>query len=464
MEDLTPVHIGLMGHIDHGKTELARALSERVSTAGLDKHPQSKERGITIDLGFTMFVLGDYLATLVDAPGHADLIRSVVASAGIIDTAILVVAVDEGPQVQTGEHIVVLRAMGIDTVVVVLSKSDLVDNARLEAVESSMRSIIEGVGFETVRYTRTSALNSEGIDSLRTTLLEVIKPVERDIEGSFLMPIDHSFTVRGHGTVLTGTVLRGTIEVGDTAEIRPQGMIARLRTIQTYGANRQRAEAGDRIGINVPEIDSKMVSRGDYVCVNSSLQNASGIITDLTLNPLYRGRVTNGMNVSATIGMPSVTAEVFPFSVEDKKRVMLEQTSEKRISAALLLQRKVAVESGMNVLLIRTDLPPTSMRIVASGHVVELPESVRLHRRRERRGQVSRIREDDVLIEGLAHSNQSAALLIGTEVQSLSGHRGVLLKPFGTRGVLAASFDDVIEKGDVVVFTTLKEVELGFGR
>jgi len=97
MDNLVPVHIGLMGHIDHGKTALARAISEHVSTAGLDKHPQAQERGITIDLGFTMFILNKYLVTLVDAPGHADLIRSVVAGANIIDSAILTVAADEGP-------------------------------------------------------------------------------------------------------------------------------------------------------------------------------------------------------------------------------------------------------------------------------------------------------------------------------------------------------------------------------
>jgi len=108
-----PVHIGLLGHIDHGKTEVARALSEIVSTAGLDKHPQAQERGISIDLGFTSFHLDGYLVTLVDAPGHAELIRSVVAGANIIDAAILGVAADEGPKIQTGEHIIILQSFAI---------------------------------------------------------------------------------------------------------------------------------------------------------------------------------------------------------------------------------------------------------------------------------------------------------------------------------------------------------------
>ncbi|MHA2188062.1 MAG: GTP-binding protein, partial [Candidatus Thorarchaeota archaeon] len=135
MDKLTSVHVGLMGHIDHGKTELARALSEKISTAGLDKHPQSKERGITIDLGFTMFSLNDYLVTLVDAPGHADLIRSVVASSSIIDAAIIAVAADEGPKIQTGEHLVVLKSMGIESIVVAITKMDLVKQKKPSIVE-----------------------------------------------------------------------------------------------------------------------------------------------------------------------------------------------------------------------------------------------------------------------------------------------------------------------------------------
>ena len=141
MSELIPVHVGLMGHIDHGKTELARVLSEKVSTAGLDKHPQSKRRGITIDLGFTMFKLKEYIVTLVDAPGHADLIRSVVAGANIIDAAILVIAADEGPMVQTGEHIIVLRSLEVKSLVVALTKIDLVDETKLSETTNKIHNI-----------------------------------------------------------------------------------------------------------------------------------------------------------------------------------------------------------------------------------------------------------------------------------------------------------------------------------
>ena len=213
MTEQIVVHVGLVGHIDHGKTALAAVLSEGVFTAGLDKHPQARERGITIDLGFTMFRLDKYVVTLVDAPGHADLIRSVVAGASIIDAAILTVAADEGPKVQTGEHLIVLNSVGIDSLVVAITKTDLTDEERINRVEAQTRFIVDDLDFAHVEYVRVSAKKRKGIGELRAALLRVLTPRPRNTGGPFLMPIDHAFSVKGHGTVVTGTVLRGEVSV-----------------------------------------------------------------------------------------------------------------------------------------------------------------------------------------------------------------------------------------------------------
>lgn len=463
MEKLTPVHIGLMGHIDHGKTELARALSERVSTAGLDKHPQAKERGITIDLGFTMFVLDNYLVTLVDAPGHADLIRSVVASANIIDAAILVVAADEGPMIQTGEHIVVLQAMGIDTIVVALTKSDLVSQGQLEDVRTRVQTILEGLGFKRVEYVSVSAPKTEGIDKLRSTLLDVIVPKQGDVDGALLMPIDHAFSVKGHGTVTTGTILRGTMRVGEDVKILPLGSRANVRSIQTFGTEREVAKVGDRVGVNLPDVSHSDLNRGDYVCAGKCPEKSKCVFVRLTTNPLYRGRVSNRMVLSATIGMPSVTAQIVSFSQSDSERIVMDEVVSSEFDAALLLKSDIAVEVGMKVLLIRTDLPPTSMRIVASGSIIDIPESVRLKVRKERIGHVSRVRDEDVLVEGLSSSKQRAILLAGSPVSTKGGVKGTIDRPFGTRGVLSVQFDGKVKEGDKVVYVLFKEEEFRFG-
>lgn len=464
MDKLVPVHVGLMGHIDHGKTALAKALSEKVSTAGLDKHPQAQKRGITIDLGFTMFVLENYLVTLVDAPGHADLIQSVVAGANIIDAAILVVAADEGPMVQTGEHLVVLQSMGIEHVVVAVTKTDLVAQGKISAVENQMRSILNDTTFTNAEFVHVSALKNEGVDELRTALLRVLAPRNRDSKASLSIPIDHAFPVKGHGTVITGTIQTGSLSVGEIVELAPLGKTSRTRSIQTFGEERERASAGDRVGVNVPEIDDKDITRGDYLCKPGSMQHSTGFIAHLRVNPLYKGRITKRMTVNIAVGMPAVTGQIVPFRETDGMRVVHEVVDTQEFDAALPLQKTVALTTGTRVLLVRTDLPPTQMRIIGSGEVVELPEKVVLFRPRTRVGRVQRLRERDVLVEGLASSKEVAERLVGSKATSGSGVVGIIRQPFGTRGVVAIEFEDPVRPSETVTYQWLTEEVYTFGR
>ena len=457
-----PVHIGLMGHIDHGKTALAQAISEQVSTAGLDKHPQAKERGITIDLGFTMFVLDRYLVTLVDTPGHADLIRSVVAGANIIDSAIVTVAADEGPKIQTGEHLVVLRSMDIDSIVVAITKCDLVNNGQISEVEKIMKAVVNEAGFSNVEYVRVSAQKGQGIDDLRKALLKVIVPRGRIKEGPVLMPIDHAFSVKGHGTVVTGTVLRGCLSTNDTVEFVPARLRSKVRSIQTFSTKRQDAYAGDRIGVNTPEIDSKQISRGDYLATPNSIRVSDLLYIRVDINPLYKGRITQKMVVSAAIGMPMVTAQIIPFSVSEDKRVVLDIVGTRTFDAALLLQRPIAIDEQAKVLLLRTDLSPNQMRIIGSGKVTQIPENIVLNKRKIRIGKIQRIREDDTLVEGLASSKGVAESIIGSKVIS-NGVVGIIRATFGTRGVVSVEFEQDVKQDEEVRYARLVKEEFKFG-
>ncbi|MFX1481693.1 MAG: selenocysteine-specific translation elongation factor [Promethearchaeota archaeon] len=461
MDNLVPIHVGLMGHIDHGKTALAKVLSEKVSTAGLDKHPQAQERGITIDLGFTMFGLDKYLVTLVDAPGHADLIRSVVAGANIIDSAILVIASDEGPKIQTGEHIVVLLSMGVQSLVVALSKIELVNESQLVNVENRIRSLLANTIYKDARIVRVSAHTGIGIDELKQALIQVVKPRPRSTEGPLILPIDHAFPIKGYGTVVTGTILQGTIRSGESVEIAPLSKKSRVRSIQTFGKVRENASAGDRVGINIPDIDDTEITRGDYLCTSGSMSTSSGLKVRIQANPLYRGRITKRMTVSASIGMPSVTCQIMPL---DEHGVVLEAPEDKSFSAALLLQKPVATRVGTRLLLHRTDLPPTQMRIVGSGEIVEIPDKVILLRPRVRVGRVKRIRESDVLVEDLASSKRSAERLSNASVRSRSGVIGVIRQSFGTRGVVTVAFENAVDENEEVYYQRLTEEEYSFGR
>ena len=464
MDNLVPVHVGLMGHIDHGKTALAKAISEKVSTAGLDKHPQAQQRGITIDLGFTMFVLDKYLVTLVDAPGHADLIRSVVAGSNIIDAAILVVAADEGPMIQTGEHLVVLQSMGVGRILVAVTKTDLVSPETLTSVEEKIRAILTDTSFTDAEFVRVSALKGSGINELRTALLRILTPRTRDSESPLSLPIDHAFPIKGHGTVVTGTIQKGSIRIGETVELTPLGKTSRIRSIQTFGEEREKASAGDRVGVNVPEIDDNEIARGDYLCKPGSMSPANGFIAQLKTNPLYKGRITKGMTVSVSAGMPAVTGQILPFIVTTDARVVQEMTETKEFNAAFLLQKPIALSIGTKVLLLRTDLPPTQMRIIGSGEVVEIPKKIILSRPRVRTGKVQRIRERDVLVEGLASSKEVAERLVGSDARTAGGVVGVIRQPFGTRGVVVVEFDGPVKESETVNYQRLTEEEYSFGR
>jgi len=463
MDKLVPVHVGLMGHIDHGKTALASALSEKVSTAGLDKHPQAQQRGITIDLGFTMFVLDKFLVTLVDAPGHADLIRSVVAGSNIIDAAILVVAADEGPKIQTGEHLVVLQSMGVERVLVVVTKIDLVKPEKLTSVEDKMRVILANTQFANAEFVRVSALKGIGIDELRAALLRMLTPRVRDSESPLSIPIDHAFPIKGYGTVITGTIQRGSIRLGETVEIAPLGKKSRVRSIQTFGEEREVAYAGDRVGVNVPEIDDTEITRGDYLCTPGSMTRATGFFAKLKVNPLYKGRITKKMTISISAGMPSVTGQVLPFTFANDAKIVQEMTTANEFNAALLLQKPIAVTLGTKVLLLRTDLLPTQMRIIGSGTVIDIPKRILLHRPKVRTGKVQRTRDRDVLVEGLASSKEIAERLVGSSVSTNDGVVGVIRQPFGTRGVVAVEFEAPVKESEIVNYQRLTEEEYNFG-
>ncbi len=459
-----PVHVGLIGHIDHGKTELAKRLSEKAFTAGHDKHPQSKERGITIDLGFSMFTSDQYLVTLVDAPGHADLIQSVVAGASIMDAAILTVAADEGPQIQTVEHITVLKAMGIEKLLVAITKVDLTEGERPNLVLQRTKGIVERLKFDMVDYVSVSARTGFGIEKLRKKLLAFLAPPDRQEDGPLRIPVDHAFPVTGHGTVLTGTILRGSLSIGDTVQLVPGGDQGKVRTIQTFGQGRDSASAGDRVGVNVPALDHENIQRGNYLCTPNSLETSNSFLTTVEINPQYKGRITARMILNATIGMSSVTAEIVPFRKEGEHRIPIEEPEKRIFEAVLLLKQNVPAEVGNRVLLMRTDMPVTSMRIVGCGTIESLSTTVILDRKKTRSGKISRIREDDVLVEGLATNKQQARILKGRIIQDDNGARGELVDSFGTRGVMVARFNQEVELGEKVVLEDYIEEEYHFGR
>ncbi len=459
MSDAIPVNVGLLGHIDHGKTEVARALSEVVSTAGLDKHPQAQERGISIDLGFTSFHLNGYLVTLVDAPGHAELIRSVVAGANIIDAAILVVAADEGPKIQTGEHIVILQSFGISKVVVALSKKDLVPPDKLDTVRNQIKNVLKGTALEGAPIIPVSAVTGAGIEDLKNALKSILSPPKREIEGFFKMPIDHAFRIKGAGTVITGTIHRGKVSVGDEIEVMPLKQIAKVRSIQTFRESRDTAQAGDRVGISVTGPEPEKIFRGFYAGRPGTLKVTDQLIGRIKMNRLFKYPLHSGVQVHLTVGMPTVTATMIPFKRFEGKNLLLEEVkSGETFDALFRLSENVVAEEGTPLLISRLDLPPTILRIAGSGNVTEeTAGKLEFFTEKTKTGRVKTpVHPKGSVIFGLAETKYGAERLLNEAATTEKGTLGKVVSTFGGKGAVIIKFEKPVSEGEAVFIRKYK--------
>src|SRR3954471_22047810 len=261
--------LGTAGHIDHGKTALVRALTG-VDT---DRLPAEKQRGITIDLGFAALQVGEYRLALVDVPGHERFIRNMLAGASGLDLAMLVVAADDSVMPQTREHLEILRLLGLSGGLVALTKCDLAEPSWVGLVEDEVRELVRGSFLEGAAIVRTSATTGQGIDDLRRELERLCERVTlRQDSGLFRMAIDRSFTVAGHGTVVTGTVASGSVALGDELQWLPAGQAVRVRGLHRHDRPVERIARGSRAAINLVGVHHAEIRRGQELAAPGYLE------------------------------------------------------------------------------------------------------------------------------------------------------------------------------------------------
>ena len=277
------VIIGTAGHIDHGKTTLIKALTGR----NTDRWEEEQRRGITIDLGFTYFDLpGGDRAGIIDVPGHEKFINNMVAGVVGMDLVLLVVAADEGIMPQTREHVDILNLLGIEKSIIVLNKCDLVDEEWLELVEEEIKEELEGTFLERAPVVKVSAVTGEGLPALVELIDHMTSDelVQKDIHTIPRLPIDRAFSLSGFGTVITGTLVSGTIRKEDTLEMYPIGKESKIRSIQVHGEDRPACYAGQRVAINLSNIKKKEIQRGCVLASPGSMKTAD--LLDVRLNVL----------------------------------------------------------------------------------------------------------------------------------------------------------------------------------
>ncbi len=417
--------LGTAGHVDHGKTELVRALTGHDT----DRLKEEKERGISIELGFAPLELapGVFIG-IIDVPGHERFVRQMVAGAGGIDVAMLLVAADEGAMPQTVEHVEVLRSLGIAHGVIVISKADLATEDTLVLVRDEIVTLVRGTFLEQAAVIPVSARTGAGLEALRGELLALSRRVDvRGAEGPFRLAVDRVFHQKGIGVVVTGSAYSGRVRVGDEIELLPRAQRVRIRVreIQSFGAKREEGVAGERLALALHGVKLEEVARGDTLATPGQFSVSDIVDVRMALTEAGDVDMVNRERVRIHHGSSELLGRV----------ILLERDVLHRGESSLAqlrLESPLVCEAG-DRLVVRTYSPP---RVI--GGAVVLNANAQAHRRSDA-GAVERLklREQgdpaDVLAknvqragaqgipEGEADSALLAVLVARSEVVVISG-------------------------------------------
>ncbi|MFT5525776.1 MAG: selenocysteine-specific elongation factor [Pirellulaceae bacterium] len=319
----TDLILGTAGHIDHGKTSLIRALTG----TDTDRLPEEKKRGITIELGFAHLDIGDFRLGVVDVPGHEKFVRNMLAGATGMDLALLVVAADDSVKQQTREHLEILRLLDLPSGVIALTKIDMVDADWAELVAEEVRELTRGTFLEKAPIIPTSSHTGIGLDELRAALESAAKAsaeVRRGAQsGQFRMAIDRTFTIAGHGTVVTGSVSRGEAKVGDQLELQPGNVEVRVRGIQNHDASVDEIRRGQRAAINLAGVHHGEVLRGQELATPGHLKPTRLVTARMTVLPGAVRALKNRSRVRVHVGAAEISATVL---ILDKKELATGET------------------------------------------------------------------------------------------------------------------------------------------
>lgn len=361
--------VGTAGHVDHGKTVLVKALTGKDT----DRLKEEKERGISIELGFAPFKLpSGIMAGVVDVPGHERFIKNMLAGVGGIDMVLLVVAADEGIMPQTREHLGIIDLLQVPVGIIVITKIDLVEEEWLELVKEEVRELVQGTVLENAQIAEVSGITGKGIPELVDLIDSIAGQMqERPVTGRARMSVDRVFSVTGFGTVVTGTLAEGRLEIGDTVEILPHGLSARVRGLQVHNKKVEAAEAGQRVAINIAGIECEQVDRGNVVTVPGLLKTSHRLDIRIKLLADAGKPLANRTRIRVHVGTTELLA-----------RVILLETEELEPGDTGLAQlecEEPAVAARGDRLIIRSYSP---MHTIAGGKVID-PQPLK-HKRFDR--------------------------------------------------------------------------------
>lgn len=375
--------VGTAGHIDHGKSSLVRALTG-VET---DRLKEEKARGISIDLGFAYrtFPNGERIG-FIDVPGHERFIHTMLAGAGGIDFALLVVAANDGVMPQTREHLAILDLLAVRRGVVVITKADLATDERLLAVEIEIEALLSGSALAGSPVIPVSSATGLGVDTLEALLSQAAREIgKRSAKGRFRLAVDRAFALQGAGTVVTGTVLGGEVRIGDTVRVSPSGLVARVRSIHAQNEKAQIGKAGDRCALNLTgeRIGRDAISRGDMIVDEHLHAPTARIDAQLSVLPSEPRPLGQWFPVHLHHGAAEVSARIV---LLDDAQIAPGTSS----VVQLVVDRPIAAMSGDRFVIRDT----SAQRTIGGGRFLDLRAPARKRRSPERRAQLQALALD----------------------------------------------------------------------
>jgi selenocysteine-specific elongation factor len=430
--------VGTAGHVDHGKSTLIQALT------GIDpdRLAEEKERGMTIDLGFAWLTLpSGQEVSIVDVPGHERFIHNMLAGVGGIDIALLVVAADEGVMPQTREHLDILDLLAIPRGIIVVTKADLVDEEWLELVTAEIEDAVTGTVMEGAPIVPVSSVTRAGLDDLIALLDRLLQHERsRPTTGRARLPIDRVFTISGFGTVVTGTLLDGELQVGQEIEIQPGGRKARVRGLQSHRRKVERASGGARVAVNIAGVATDELQRGEVVTTPGSLRATRLIDVKLRVLADAPRPLVHNMPLTFHAGAAETTAKA---ALLDRQQIEPGEEA----WAQIRLGADVALAKG-DLFIVRVPSPSATL---GGGTVVE--PHPRRHRRHqapvlERLAVLERGTPEEIVLEQLRQREPS-------DFQTLAGRVG--LSADETRAVVG----HLIGAGEIVVLDRAAVAQAG---
>ena len=365
-----PYIIGTAGHIDHGKTSLIKALTGKDT----DRLKEEKERGISIDLGFAHLALPDGSeAGIVDVPGHERFIRNMLAGAHGIDLVLFTVAADDGVMPQTEEHLDIVHLLGVRTALFVITKVDLVSEARVREVEEEIEILTFETALEGSPVVPFSAVSGDGLEEVRKGIFDALADIARPApSGFFRLPVDRVFVLQGHGVIVTGTGLAGEVRTGDHVHAVPGGQKFRVRSIQVHGQSVESAGWGQRVALNLTGQDRGALERGHMICHEELTLASTRFDSHLEVRPAAAKGIKNHQRVRIHLGTAERMGKLV--FLGDTEKVEPKETA----YCQVLLTEPLLVMRGDHFI-VRDE---TAQKTLGGGEVVD--PRARRHRRREK--------------------------------------------------------------------------------